>query len=172
MGENDWIKKEMEADLLDAFVESHELITGRRLTDIETGESPDFTAHLDGQRVGLEVTEVRVDGECDPYDFMAEAWRIADKKNSSYLRHNRFQIPIILIFFSRRPPLADFHGRLDDVAIDDFSALNFHEVWLADMSDEYFSNRDPRRPADLFGLAPVEFRGFHRFGDWDRKPYG
>ncbi len=103
---------------------------------------------------------------------MAEAWRIAEKKNVSYLRNGRFAIPIILIFFSRRPPLADFYGAFDLVALEDFASLDFEEIWLADQSDEYFSNRDPRRPADLFGMAPTEVRGYHRFGDWDRKPYG
>ncbi len=38
MGENEWIKKEIEGELLDAFVKSYEFITGRRLSDIDSSD--------------------------------------------------------------------------------------------------------------------------------------
>ena len=81
MGSTDWIKKEIESELLDAFVESHALITDRRFTDIESSESPDFLAVMDGQPVGLEVSELRLSDSEDAYGYVEEAWRIADKKN-------------------------------------------------------------------------------------------
>lgn len=172
MGSTDWIKKEIESDLLDAFVESQTLITGRAITYIDTGESPDFVASMDGRAVGLEVTELRLDDETSGWDYVAEAWRIAAKKDSTYRRHERFAIPIILIMFAERPPLYDLQNDIAMEALEDFDGLGFTEIWFADLSDEYYSVRDPRRPADLFGVSPPAYRGFHRYGKWDRKPYG
>ena len=79
MGENDWIKKEIERELLDAFVDSYRLITGRNIDEIESSESPDFLAMIDGRRGGVEVAELRVDSEIEPYSYVEEAWRIAGK---------------------------------------------------------------------------------------------
>lgn len=172
MGSTDWIKKEIEAELLDAFVESYTQITGLAIIDIESNESPDFSASMDEQAVGLEVTELRLDDETSGWDYVAEAWRIADKKSTSYKRHGRFTIPIILIMFARRPPLHDLQDDIAATALEDFDGLGFTEIWFADLSDEYYSVRDPRRPADLFGVSPSAYRGFHRYGNWGRKPYG
>jgi len=172
MGGNGWIKKEVENELLDAFVDSHTLITGRGLTDIESSESPDFLAVMEGRLVGVEVSELRLADDEDAYGYVEEAWRIADKKNTSYKRHNRFSIPIILVLFAQRPPLYELQDEIADMVLEDFDTLEFEEVWFADLSDEYLSVRDPRRPADLFGVSPATYRGFHRYGNWGRKPYG
>ena len=152
MGQNDWIKKEIESELLDVFVDSYRLITGRTIDQIESSESPDFLSMIDGRQGGVEVAELRVDSEVDPYDYLAEAWRIAEKKHISYTRHRRFTIPIVLVLFARQPPLYEIQNAVAAMALEDFDALGFWEVWLADLSDEYFSHRDPRRPADLFRL--------------------
>ncbi len=172
MGENDWIKKEIESELLDAFVDSYRLITGRTIDEIEPSESPDFLSMIDGRRGGVEVAELRVDSDVDTYDYVAEAWRIAEKKHISYTRHRRFTLPIILVLFARQPPLYEIQNHVAAMPLEDFDGLGFSEVWFADLSDEYFSQRDPRRPADLFGVTPEEWRGFHRYGDWGRKPFG
>lgn len=172
MGQNDWIKKEIESELLDAFVDSYRLITGRNIDEIESSESPDFLAMIDGRRGGVEVAELRVDSEIEPYSYVEEAWRIAEKKHISYTKHGRFAIPIVLVLFATQPPLYEIREGLADMALEDFDELGFSEVWFADLSDEYFSHRDPRRPADLFGVSPEEWRGFHRYGDWGRKPFG
>ena len=172
MGSTDWIKKEIESELLDAFVESHTLITGRTLTEIESSESPDFLAAMEGRPVGLEVTELRLANDEDAYGYVEEAWRIADKKNTSYKRHGRFSIPIILVMFAQRPPLYELQDGIADMALEDFDGLGFTEIWFVDLSDEYYSVQDPRRPADLFGVSPPAYRGFHRYGNCGRKPYG
>jgi hypothetical protein len=172
MGSTDWLKKEIESELLDAFVESHMSITGRTISEIEPGESPDFSARMDNQTVGFEVSELRLDDETSGWDYVAEAWRIAEKKDASYRRHNRFVIPIILILFAERPPLFDLQHDIAATALEDFDGLAFTEIWFVDMSDEYYSVRDPRRPADLFGVSPPAYRGFHRHGNWGRKPFG
>ena len=57
------LDKEIESELLDAFAESHALITGRAVTEIKPGESPDFIALMEGRPVGLEVSELRLSDE-------------------------------------------------------------------------------------------------------------
>ena len=172
MGQNEWIKKEIEFELVNTFVDSYHLITGRPIIVVESSESPDFLAKINEEPYGVEVSEIRLDCDTDPWIFVEEAWRIAEKKHISYTKHNRFSIPIILVFFTSRPPLYEFCEQLADICLDDFDDLGFSEVWFADLSDEYFSCRDPRRPADLFGVSPEEWRGFQRYGAWGRKPFG
>lgn len=172
MGSTDWIKKEIEFELLDAFVESHTLITGRAFAEIKPGESPDFTTVMEGRPVGLEVSELWLSEETAGWDYVAEAWRIAEKKNASYRRHGCFVMPIILMMFAQRPPLYELQHDIADYPLEEFDGLGFAEIWFADLSDKYYSVRDPRRPADLFGVSPPAYRGFHRYGDWNRKPYG
>ncbi|MXY33768.1 MAG: hypothetical protein F4186_09920 [Boseongicola sp. SB0676_bin_33] len=172
MGSTDWIKKEIEFELLDAFAESSALITGRVSSEFKPGESPDFTAVLEGRSVGLEVSELRLSDETSGWHYVNEAWRISKKKDASCRRHGRFAVPIILIMFAERPPLHDLQHDIAENALEEFDGLGFAEVWFADLSDKYYGVRDPRRPADLFGVSPSGIRGFHRYGDWDRKPYG
>ena len=172
MGSTDWIKKEIEYELLDAFAESHTLITGRAFTEIKSGESPDFTAVMEERPIGLEVSELRLSDETPGWDYVAEAWRITEKKDASYRRRGRFAMPIILIMFAERPPLYELQHEIAEQALEEFDGLGFAEVWFADLSEKYYGVRDPRRPADLFGVSPPAYRGFHRYGDWGRKPYG
>ncbi len=172
MGQDDWIKKEIESELLDAFVDSYSLITSRVIDEIESSENPDFLAMIDGQRSGIEVAELRAGSEREPYDYIAEAWRIAEKKHISYNKRGLFSIPIFLVFFASEHPLYEFYKGIADIPLEDFNDLGFSEVWLADLNEEYFSCRDPRRPADLYCISPEEWRGFHRYGNWGRKPFG
>ena len=172
MGQNEWIKKEMEYKLVNTFVDSYHLIAGRPIVSVEASESPDFLAEINDEPCGIEVSEIRMGCEPDPWEYVEEAWRIAKKKHISYTKHDRFAMPIILVFFASQPPLYEFHEDLAEIHLEDFDDLGFSEVWFADLSDEYFSCRDPRRPADLFGVSPEECRGFHRYGKWGRKPFG
>lgn len=155
-------------------------ITGRKVGGADKSESPDFLTEIDGIELGVEVAEVPysrhydhlVDG-FDACDYWAHVWRIADQKNQSYLRRNIFKIPILLILYSANPALFDVKEYLEDaVDYEDYDGLDFTEVWIMDMSDEYCSLGDPRRPPDMFGLKPPDWRGFHRYGWWDRKPFG
>lgn len=171
MGQHEWIKKEIESELLDAFVDSYRLVTGKTVDQIESSESPDFLVNINGRPGGIEVTELHLDAVADPYAYVEEAWRLAEK-HISYTRHGRFSLPIALVLFASRPPLCEFHEGIAEMALEEFDELGFSEICFADLSDEYFSRRDPRRPADLFGVTPRKWRGFHRYGDWGRKPYG
>ena len=172
MGQSDWIKKEIELELVNTFVDSYRLITGRSIVVTESSESPDFLAKINNDRCGIEATEIHMSCESDAYAYVEEAWRIAEKKHMSYTKHERFTMPIILVFFASQPPLSELHEEIADTCLEDFDDLGFSEMWFADLSNEYFSCRDLRRPADLFGVSPEEWRGFHRYGNWGRKPFG
>jgi hypothetical protein len=157
---------------LEPFVDAFPLITGRYIEIIGRGESPDFEALVDGDPIGIELTEIRYQAEVD--DYVAEVYRLASKKAKSYHRHQRFSArPIMLLCYSDKIPFFDAQRELEaSIYWEDFDQLGFTEIWLMDLADAYFGARDPRRPADLFCLTPKKWRGFHRFGSWGRKPYG
>ncbi|UHD45478.1 hypothetical protein LUX29_21225 [Aureimonas altamirensis] len=157
---------------LESFVDAFPLVTGRVIEITDRGESPDFEALIEGEPIGIELTEIRdLD---DAGDYLAEVYRIASKKSASYAKHGHFDArPIILVCHSDALPFHDFRGQLEAQAYwDDFDNLGFAEIWLMDLSDAYYSAQDPRRPADLFGLKPEAWRGFQRYGSYDRKPFG
>ena len=57
MGQNEWIKKEMEYELVNTFVDSYHLIAGRPIVLVEASESPDFLAEINDEPCGIEVSE-------------------------------------------------------------------------------------------------------------------
>ena len=84
-----------------------------------------------------------------------------------------FRFPIALVMYSSEPALFDIRQSLTGAFEQaDFEALGFSEIWAVDFSDAYYSPRDPRRLADMFCFKPVEWFGFHRTGQADRKPFG
>lgn len=171
MNDKDYGKKIAEEMIMESLTDSFEMITDLSITGIKSSESPDFLANIGGLDIGIELAEIR--DQTDAFDYKDEAYRIVDKKNESYSRRGLFKRqPIMLVLYSYSPPLFDIKDQLDQLYLGDFQGLGFHFIWLMDLSDEYFSAGDPRRPADLYCLSPREFQGFHRFGDWARKPFG
>lgn len=171
MRDTDIGKLELEQMNLEPFLDAFPLITGRNLEIIDRSESPDFEAMIDGVAMGIELTEIRAD---DPDDYLSEVFRLADKKATSYRRAGVFEArPVMLLCHSGAMPFFDVRREMERQAFwEDYEQLGFAEIWLMDLSDAYYSAQDPRRPADLFGLAPEDWRGFHRAGMGDRKPYG
>ena len=164
-------KRMGEEAILEAFEAAYPQITGRDLVEVTKSESPDFLVVLGEENVGLEISEIRNCEDVD--DYLAEVWRLADQKNNSYKRRGLFEISIFLIFYSYKPPIYEIQKSIEvRFEPDDFDGLSFEEVWLMDLSEEYFSYQDPRRPADMFCLKPGEWRGFYRIGSHGRKPYG
>ena len=157
---------------LEPFLDCFPVITSRTAELVGRGESPDFEALVDGRPMGIELTEIR---DCaEPSDYLAEVYRIAAKKAASFHTYARLATrPIMLLCHSDELPFYDFRSEMERLAFwDDFDPLGFAEIWLMDLSERYFSARDPRRPADLFGLVPARWRGFHRCGGHGRKPFG
>jgi hypothetical protein len=169
--ETDFVKREIESDTVEPFVESYRMVTGRSLEILEQRESPDFETLMNGQRVGIELTEIR--GATDGFSYMDEVVRLASKKGDSYRGRGLFTRPIFLVCHSKSPALFDIHRELEFGVWDDLEVFGFAEIWLMDLSDEYYSPRDWRRPADLFCVTPDEQFGFHRVApDVGRKPFG
>lgn len=169
-------KRQIENMVLEKVLNSFPAITGRAVTEDWDGDasqfegSPDFIIGLDGRPFGIELTEIR--GIDDPWDYVAEAYRLGSQKSDSYARRGIFRFPIALIMHSNEPPLFDIRNAIVAATFqEDFEALGFNEVWAIDFSDAYYSPRDPRRPADMFCFKPREWFGFYRIGS-DRKPYG
>ena len=191
MSDKEYGKKEYERMVFEHFEAGYAAITDRDVSGAESSESPDFITELEGIETGVEVAEVPYARNSnprghslgpfdpidpfpfDPFDYWAEVWRIADQKNQTYVSQNKFTIPIILVLYSGSPPLFDVSRILEStVCYEDFDGVEFSEVWVMDVSDEYCSIGDPRRPPDMWGLKPKQWRGFHRYGWWDRKPFG
>jgi len=172
MRDTDIGKRISEETALEPFFESFPLITGRTIEIVGNGESPDFEIKIDDAPFGLEVTEIRDYDEEN--DYLVEVYRIAERKDKSYKRRKIFEkYSIVLLCFSDCFPFFDARRALERAVFwSDFDALSFSEIWLMDLADEYYSARDPRRPADLFGLKPERWRGYHRFDFGDRKPFG
>ena len=164
-------KRLVEESVLDEFLRAY-LKVARRVVEITgSGLSPDFEALIDGKPIGVELTEIRQTR--DAYDYYDELARLVDKKARSHRQRGLLTRPIILVCHSDRPPLYDIQDELGGRMFwQDFDKTGFAEIWLMDLSDEYWSAQDPRRPPDLFCVTPAKLRGFHRLGWWDRKPYG
>jgi hypothetical protein len=97
---NDYqIGKRMAEEMnLEAFTEAFPLATGRTIEIVDSGESPDFEALLDGTLVGLELTEIR--NHDYPDDYLSEVFRLASQKSASFQRHERFKPrPIALLCY-------------------------------------------------------------------------
>ncbi len=170
-------KREIEQMVLDQFLDSFPIITGRTLTDEwsdhaeQVEGSPDYIIGLDGRAFGIELTEIRDAG--DVWDYIAEAYRLASQKSESYTRRGVFSFPIALVTYSTTPALFDMRKALErEIVQADFDALGFSEVWAVDFSDAFYSAGHPLRRADMFCFKPIEWFGFRRIDDGDRKPYG
>ena len=107
----------------------------------------------------------------DPYEN--GCWRLlALKKETSYDQRGVFSRPTILLCYGDHPPIFDMLGFLDgSPSWADLTDSKFTEIWLMDLSDEYYSAQDPRKPADLYCLSPADLRGFYELPR-TRKPYG
>lgn len=165
-------KRMVEEMNLEPFLNAYPDVTGCSVEVAGKSESPDFEVLIDERPTGLELTEIR---SCeDAYEYVDEVYRLASKKAKSYRSNGIFdERPVILLCYSDCFAFFDHQDEFSHAVVwDDFDSLGFSEIWLMDLSDTYFSSLDPRRPADLFGLAPEKWRGFHRIGFWDRKPYG
>jgi hypothetical protein len=170
-------KRQVECDILAQVLDAFSTVLGCNITDDWEGDaeqvegSPDAIIGLDGKPFGVELTEIRDVEDADGY--VDEAYRIAEKKSASYSRRGLFKFPIALAIYSYSPPLFDIKTRLAETAYQpDFEALGFAGIWALDLSDAYYSARDPRRPADVFCFKPATCFGFLRFGNQDRKPFG
>jgi hypothetical protein len=165
----DYGKKLVEQMIMESFVGSFPRITGRLVEVIGQGESPDFVALVEGVETGIELTEIRADsGE----SYLDEVVRLTLNKEATFERNGVFRRPTILLCHGDQPPIYDMRRFLDDVpSWRDLTETKFSEIWLMDLSDEYYSIRDPRKPADFYCLSPADMFGFYKC-ERTRKPFG
>jgi hypothetical protein len=169
MRDSDHGKQMAEEMMMEPFLDSYPRLTGRTVEIISQGESPDFLALIDGRETGIELTKIHAE---TPDDYLDEVIRLALKKETSYDQRGVFSRPTILLCYGDHPPIFDMLGFLDgSPSWADLTDSKFTEIWLMDLSDEYYSAQDPRKPADLYCLSPADLRGFYELPR-TRKPYG
>lgn len=162
-------KKLVEQMIIESFVDSFPRVTGRHVGIISQGESPDFVALVEGLEIGIELTEIRAES---PEAYLDEVVRLSLNKEMTFERIGVFRRPTILLCHGRQPPIYDMRRFLDSTASwCDLTETQFSEIWLMDLSDEYYSIRDPRKPADFYCLSPAEMAGFYEC-ERTRKPFG
>jgi hypothetical protein len=134
-------KREVETDIFGQVVDAFSSVAGWNITDDWDGEaeqiegSPDAIVGRDGRPFGVELTEIR-DTE-DAESYIAEAYRLAERKSASYSRRGLFKFPIALAMYSYSPPLFAIKKNLAaSIYQPDFEALGFSEIWAFDFSDE------------------------------------
>jgi hypothetical protein len=165
----DYGKTLVEQMIMESFVGSFPRVTGRPVEVLSQGESPDFVALVENIETGIELTEIRADS---PESYLDEVVRLSSKKEIIFERNGVFRRPTILLCHSDQPPIYDMRRFLDGVPTwCDLTETQFSEIWLMDLSDEYYSIRDPRKPADFYCLSPAEMGGFYEC-ERTRKPFG
>jgi hypothetical protein len=169
MRDSDYGKKIVEEMVMESFLGSFSRVTGRPVEILSHGESPDFVALVEGRETGIELTEI---GAKSMDEYIDEVVRLSQKKEMTFERNNVFLRPTILLCHGDAPPIYDMRQFLDGVpAWLDITETKFSEMWLMDLSDEYYSIRDPRKPADLYCLSPAHARGFYEC-ERTSKPFG
>lgn len=170
MRDVDYGKLLVEQMELEPFLDSYPRLTGKTVEIIGRGSpSPDFIALVDSRETGIELTEIHAE---TPDAYLEEVIRLALKKESTYEQSGVFCCPTILLCYGRCPPIFDMLHFLDgSPSWADVTDTNFSEIWLMDLSDEYYSAQDSRKPADLYCLSPADLRGFYETPR-TRKPYG
>jgi hypothetical protein len=154
---------------IEPFLDSYPRVTGNKIEIVSQGESPDFVARINDRETGIELTEIRAE---TPDAYIEEVIRLSGKKDEIFQRNGVFARPTILLCHGQRPPIYDMRGFLDGVpSWIDLTETKFAEIWLMDLSDEYYCAQDPRKPADLYCLAPANRRGLYET-ERTRKPFG
>ena len=157
------LRKEREAEDLDAFLPCYQRATGLTLELEEESENPDFIVRRpEGQKVGIELTAVREgpaetfyrpiltgNPEWDPTDAIDQMCFLVKQKAS--------KIPIyqtkynILILQNEESDFNLMSADVKNIPIEDFASAGFDEIWLADYSG---IRTGAHKEIELFGHAP------------------
>jgi hypothetical protein len=175
------LKKQREADDIDAFLLCYERATGLTLKIEEQAEAPDFVAaRSDGQTVGIELTMITEgpvgtfyrevltgNPEWDPDDALDQmAFLIRQKATKISGYRTKFNI---LVMQSIETDFKILSGEALHIPPENFAESRFDEIWLAD----YRALRNGiHREIEMLGLHPENFRSLTRRPDYDNKPYG
>lgn len=173
------LKKEREAEDLDAFLPSYERATGLRLNVEAEAEDPDFVcSRSDGMTVGVELTAVWHGPEFSLFRSMPEIstwdveddcdhmWGLVEKKSEKLKGYRtKYNALVLQIVEGDFRALADYTA---EIPIKDFEASGFDEIWLADFTG---LRSGMHLEVPIVGLFPASARKFTDRSDRDKKPY-
>jgi len=175
------VKKEMEQEALNCFLDVYETVTHQTLEVLESTERPDFICmRQNGERVGLELVKVR---RSHPNDILWD--EIIEKQNHMALdlalemiqkvavlkdkKRNEpdWELPeaAILLIELRDISLLEIKSCISEQVLPDLFSAGFAEIWLAD-----FSGLEAYDNIELFCIKPDKFCGYYPRGI--QKPYG
>ena len=173
------LKKEREAEDLEAFLPSYERATGLRLSVEEEAEDPDFIcSRSDGITVGVELTAVWHGPEFSLFRSMPETsrwdveddcdhmWALVEQKARKLKGYRtEYNALVLQIVEGDFRALANYSA---EIPIKDFKALGFDEIWLADFTG---LRTGMHLEVPIVGLFPASVRKFTDRSDRDKKPY-
>ncbi len=174
------LKKEQEANDLEAFLLCYERATGFLIEVEEEAEDPDFIGRRsDGLTVGIELTAVwegpensfwrgifSHSEEWDVDDACCKLWEQVEKKTDKIKNYRtKYNILVLLNIEANFGALC---ARVSQIPYEDFVQSGFSEVWLGDYSG---LREGMYSEIELFGLYPKQLRDLTERSDHDRKPY-
>jgi hypothetical protein len=174
------LRKEREAEDLDAFLLCYQRATGLALEMEEESENPDFIVRrLGGQKVGIELTAVREgpaetfyrpiltgNQEWDPNDAVDQMCFLIKQKSSKIRNYQTKYNILVLQNEESNFNLMSADG--NNIPIEDFASAGFDEIWLADYSE---IRKGVHSEIELFGLYPKRLQAVTRRSDYDKKSY-
>ena len=172
------LRKEREAEDLEAFLPCYQRASGLALEVEEESENPDFIARRpDGQKVGIELTAVR-EGPAetfyrailtgnhvwDPTDAVDQMCFLVKQKSSKIANYQtKYNI---LVLQNEESDFDLMSADVKNIPIEDFELAGFDEIWLADYSG---IRKGEHSEIELFGLYPKHLQIVTRRSDHDRK---
>jgi hypothetical protein len=174
------LRKEREAEDLDAFLCCYERATGLSLEVHEHAENPDFIVRpTNDAKVGIELTAVRESPESsfyrhiltgnpewDPTDAVDQMMFLVRQKSTKVSRYQTNYN--VLVLQNEESNFSAMCADVKNIPIEDFAAAGFNEIWLADYSG---IRKGEHREIELFGLYPKYRQTLTRRSDHDQKPY-
>lgn len=174
------LKKEREAQDVDAFIATYHRATGLTLEIEEEAEDPDFIARRsDGLQVGIELTAVR-EGPAETfyrpiltgnpewdYDEALDQMCFLVRQKATKVARYRTTCNI-LVLLNEESDFKLLCAEAVHVPIEDFANAGFSEIWAADYRG---IRTGMHQEIELFGLYPEQHRKLTERSDRDKKPY-
>ncbi len=171
-------KREEELIYLDPFTEAYQRATGEGIFVKAGPDPPDFIGVREtGEEIAVELTRIMRDPESAQSDEILRRQEFMDsdkaleliyhaleKKEEQRINYGIWADKTILVINLVDCPLPSLRPYLESLQ-DDFISHGFVEVWLANHSDDAYSD------IELFGLSPLKVWGYYPRPP-GQKPYG
>ena len=172
-------KREEELIYLGPFIEAYQRATGNVLLVGAGPDPPDFVGEREtGEEIAVELTQVMMDPQLaqavrilwrqefmDPSEGLELIYHTIEIKEEKRTKNYGYWADkTILVINLVDCPLPSLLSDLETLR-GDFNFHGFTEVWIADHSDDAYSD------IELFGLSPLEVWGYYPRPP-GQKPYG